>query len=66
MDGRACREPRILVARACYGLANVGSRIRRYVMRRFFSALGRITLAVLRGFLHVLIWALRLALRAVF
>ena len=35
-------------------------------MRRFFSALGRITLAVLRGVLRVLIWALRLALRAVF
>ncbi len=35
-------------------------------MRRFFLALDRITLAVLRGFLHVLLWAIRLALRAVF
>lgn len=29
-------------------------------------ALGRITLAVLWGFLRVLLWAVRLALRAVF
>ena len=35
-------------------------------MRRFFSTLGRITLAVLRGLLRVLLWAVRLALRAVF
>jgi hypothetical protein len=35
-------------------------------MRQFFFALGRITLAVLRGFLRVLLWAVRLALRAVF
>jgi hypothetical protein len=35
-------------------------------MRRFLSTVGRITLAVLRGFLRVLLWAVRLALRAVF
>jgi|GEM_PF-1285457 hypothetical protein len=34
-------------------------------MRRFLSTVGRITLAVLRGFLRVLLWALRLAFRAV-
>lgn len=34
-------------------------------MSQFFFALGRITLAVLRGFQRVL-WAVRVALRAVF
>ncbi|RGJ45529.1 hypothetical protein DWW58_02915 [Olsenella sp. AF16-14LB] len=66
MDWRACREPRIHVARACYGLAIVGSRTRRRVTRQLFSALGRITLAVLRGFLRVLLWAVKLALSVVF
>ena len=35
-------------------------------MRRFLSTVGRITLAVLRGLVLVLLWALRLAFRAVF
>lgn len=35
-------------------------------MRQLFFALGRITLAVLRGFPRVLFWAVRLALRTVF
>lgn len=54
------------MSRACYGLAIVGTRTWRYIMRWFFLALGRITLAVLRGLLRVLLWAVRLALRAVF
>jgi hypothetical protein len=64
--GRVCawagvpdREPRIHVAHACYRHANVGPGIRRCVMRRFLSTLGRITLAVLRGFLRVLLWAVK-------
>ena len=65
VDWRACREPRIHVARTCYGLAIVVPRTRRCIMRQFFFALGRITLAVLRGFPRVL-WAVRVALRAVF
>lgn len=35
-------------------------------MRRLFLAPGRITLTVLRGFLHALFWAVRLASRAMF
>lgn len=65
VDWRACREPRIHAARTCYGLAIVVPRTRRCIMRQFFFALGRITLAVLRGFPRVL-WAVRVALRAVF
>lgn len=54
------------MSRACYGLAIVGSRTRRRVTRQLFSALGRITLAILRGFLRVLLWAVKLALSVVF
>ncbi|RGS49762.1 hypothetical protein DW878_06100 [Olsenella sp. AM39-30AC] len=54
------------MSRACYGLAIVGAGIRRCIMRRLFLAPGRITLTVLRGFLHALFWAVRLASRAMF